>query len=246
MTHRTLLRLIVVAAAIAAGGVCRVQAQEEPPKPELILQQMLAAYSDAQTYSDRSTVRYLNPDGSERLKVDVRILLARPVAFRIDATTTSPQGGKMPRREVLWTDGSAVRTWATDKPVQTRPKVQLVGSRMFGTYAYHVPTLLEAKYGGAKRLVNLDSPKLVGVENFEGVECYRVSGGFNGDPYEIWIGRADHLIRKIHAKYRDHQMEEIHRDIAVNQPIAFGDFRFRPEEEVAPQESSPSPAKRSR
>jgi hypothetical protein len=42
-------------------------------------------------------------------------------------------------------------------------------------------------------------------------------------------------------------MEEIHREIAVNQPIALGDFRFRPEEEVTPQEtSSPSPAKKSR
>jgi hypothetical protein len=78
------------------------------------------------------------------------------------------------------------------------------------------------------------------------VECYRVSGGFNGDPYEIWIGRGDHLVRKIYAKYRDHQMEEIHRDIAVNQPLALGEFRFRPEEEVAPGETSPSPAKKSR
>ena len=36
-------------------------------------------------------------------------------------------------------------------------------------------------------------------------------------------------------------MEEIHREIAVDQPITLKEFRFAPEEEVRPANPSPKP-----
>src|SRR4051794_28526080 len=172
--HRTLLFLSLVAVALDSGAL-ESRAQGEPKTPEALLQGMAAAYGAVQSYADNDEAIYRNPDGSERLRVTYRIWLARPGHFRIDAEAKAPASDKR-KREVLWTEGAATRTWATDTPVSTHPKVQLVGSRMFGTYAYHVPTLLDESYGARRRLNDLQAPVLVGEEPFEGVDCYRIKG----------------------------------------------------------------------
>ena len=214
------------------------EAQEPAPSAASILQQMTAAYAAVQSYSDNSFAKYRNSDGSERLDVAFRIWMARPHGFRVDAQNRRPDG-TAGRREVMWTDGSAVRTWSTGKAVATRAKVQLAGSGMFGTYAYHVPTMIEPEYGASRRLADLSSPTVTGEEVFEGTDCYRVRGDWQGDTYEVWIGKSDHLVRKIFATYADHQLEEIHREIAINEPIALGTFRFAPEIEAASSTAPP-------
>ena len=194
---------------------------------------MAASYEEAHSYSDKSVANYRNPDGSERLHVEFRIWFARPAHFRIDAQSKSPEG-ETPRREVMWADGTTARSWASDKAVTSRPKVKIAGSGMFGTYAYHLPTLLEASYGGPKRLHEMNSATVAGEENFEGTDCYRITGDWQGGIYELWIGKNDHLLRKLVAKYKDHDMEEIHREVALNTAIPLEVFRFAPETEAVP------------
>jgi outer membrane lipoprotein-sorting protein len=240
--------VLVAAALFAAVAQPHAQTVESPGSAPFLLKQMEAAYARLQSYSDNSVVFYRNPDGSERSRVEFKIWFARPAAFRIDAQTTRADGGQV-RREVMWSDGEKARTWSSDKPVVNLDKIQIAGSRMFGTYAYHVPTLLEASYGGKKRIHELGSPTLAGTEVIDGVDCDRIRGDFHGDPYELWVGKTDHLVRKIVATYRGNQMEEIHREISTNQPIALSVFKFAPENEALPppakkepSPSSPAPA----
>ena len=234
----------VVATMITAPAMLRAQIVDAGTAQSL-LQQMERAYAAAQTYSDNSVALYRNPDGSERSKVDFKIWFARPASFRVDAQSTRPEGGP-PRREVMWTDGEKARAWALGKPVVNLDRIQIAGSRMFGTYAYHVPTLLEASYGGKKRLHELGSPSLAGEETVDGVDCYRIRGDFHGDPYELWLGKSDRLVRKLVATYAGNQMEEIHREVAVNAAIPPDVFKFAPENEPLPPpaEKEPTPAKK--
>ena len=239
---------IITLAATQLASVPPVAAQTQQGAAEPLLQKMAAAYSAAQSYSDTSVATFRNPDGTERSKVDFRIWFARPSHFRIDAQSSRPDGGAS-KREVMWSEGQNARTWSTDKPVTSHAKVQIAGSGMFGTYAYHVPTLLEASYGGRKRLHELGSPTLAGEEAIDGVDCHRIRGEFHGDPYEIWLGKADYLIRKIVASYRGNQMEEIHRNVSVNGPLSLEVFKFAPENEAVPppaQKASDPPQKRGR
>ncbi|MEP6955201.1 MAG: DUF2092 domain-containing protein [Chthoniobacterales bacterium] len=221
----------------ASCAVIRAQDAVTATAPA-VLQKMVESYAALTSYSDHNSVLYRNADGSERLQVEFRIWLVRPSSFRVDAESKSPAGGAVPRREVIWTDGGAVRSWVSGKAVTTKPKVQLAGSGMFGTYAYHVPTLLEPSYAKGQRLEEMASPTLAEDETLEGVECFHLQGMFNGDPYEIWIAKTDHLVRKIHAKYHDHELDEIHREIVVNQPIARDIFYFAPENQLLPGERS--------
>jgi hypothetical protein len=235
MTPRLLLALCILLLPVRLAF-----AQSETPTAEQLLRQMEAAYAAAGTYSDTSVARYLNPDGTERFHVDYKIWFARPSRMRIDAT--SKREGFLPRREVLWSDAATIRMWGTGKPVVARAEVKLAGSGMFGTYAYHVPTLLDASYASALRLHELSSPTLAGEEEFEGVPCWRIRGDWAGDAYEVWIGKADNMVRKIVATYADHQLEEIHREIALDAPIGPEVFRFAPENEADIPKPDASPA----
>lgn len=200
---------------------------------------MQSAYAEIQSYTDRSVAIYRNPDGSERLHADFRIWFIRNASFRIDAESRNPDGA-LPRREVMWTQDGTVRSWTSGKAVAIRPKVQFVGSGMFGAYAYHVPTLLDENYGSGTRLHEIASPELVGEETFEDIACVRVRGSWHGDDYELWIGKSDHLIHKLHAESSDHALEEIHREIRIDQPIPSAVFRFAPEGEAQPSGSAPA------
>jgi hypothetical protein len=248
----TISRIMVgsVAAAfvllLLAVGMLPVAAQEPTPTPdkraEGLLALMAQAYADMDSYSDTSTAIYRNADGSERLHVDYKIWFVRPNEFRIDASSKAPTS-KAPRREVIWTNGTAARAWASDRAVKSNDKIKIIGSGMFGTYAYHIPTLLEESYGGAQRLHNMTAARFVAEEDVDGVRCYRIRGSWVGDEYEVWLGTVDNVVRKITAKYRDHQLEELHRDISVNQPVDKEVFRFAPEEEKLPA-LTPAPAKK--
>lgn len=241
MTHRA---RYFIPLALLAAGLSDLQSQTDRKSAESLLKEMAAVYAAAQSYSDSSVAHYRNLDGSERLTVDFKIWFLRPSSFRVDAESKRSEGAA-PRREVLWADAAAVRTWATGKAVTTRPKVQLAGSGMFGTYAYHIPTLLQPSYGGHRRLHELSTPTLAGEEVFEGVDCHRIKGLWQSGTYEVWLGKTDHLVRKVVATHTDHQVEEIHREIAINQPIPPEVFRFAPENEaVSPPATSPSPKKK--
>ncbi|HEX8679876.1 MAG TPA: DUF2092 domain-containing protein [Chthoniobacterales bacterium] len=227
-------------AAAVLAFVPSSRAQSEPPTAEAILLQMESTYAGLRSYRDTSTAQFRNPDGSEGTHAEFKIWFSRPKFFRIDATTRRSADAK-PVREVMWFDGETARMWSTRTPVVTRTKIQLAGSKMFGTYAYHVPTLLEASYAGPRRLHQLGSPTLAGDEAIDGVDCYHLSGEWQGDPYEVWIGKEDHLVRKIAANYKGYVMEEVHRDITTNQPMDMSAFRFAPEEEGAPPRKGTPP-----
>jgi outer membrane lipoprotein-sorting protein len=230
MQHHSIFKASIGLACLL-GATAHVEAQDVSLPAESLMTEMAGAYSRAQSYSDKSTALYRNRDGTERLKVDFRIWFARPESFRIDAESRNPGSGAM-KREVLWRAGEFCRTWATGKAVSTHPKVKIAGSGLFGAYAYHIPSLLDPSYGARKRLHELTSVVVLADEAFEGVDCHHLRGKWEGDDYEIWMGRSDHLVRRIVAKYADHQLEEIHRDIVIDQPIPKEDFRFSPEDEV--------------
>ena len=235
--------LVTLASVLLFVSARSVHSQAVALPADSLLQDMAAAYTKAQSYSDKGVATYHQRDGGEGVTANFQIWFARPGSIRVDAESTQP--GAVPKREVLWSDGTNTRTWATGKPVSTHAKVKIAGSGLFGAYAYHIPSLLDASYGARRRLHQLSGVALVGEEIFEGVNCHHLRGQWEGDDYEVWIGSADHLVRKIVATYSDHKLEEIHRDIHVDQSIPKTTFQFAPENETVakkPMESSKPPA----
>ena len=197
-----------------------------------VLEKMAATYAAMKSYSDTVTVHYRNPDGTEGASAECKIWFDRPIWFRIDGESRRAPDAP-PKREVIWCDGKTTRSWSTASAVTTLSKIQLAGSKMFGTYAYHIPTLLQQSYSGPRRLNNLDKPTLAEEETIDGVECLHVRGEWLRDPYEVWLGKDDSVVRKITAIYRGYGMEELHHNIAINPTIPIATFQFEPEKETA-------------
>jgi len=232
MQRPSFVTILTLSTMTLAAGVLNSAAQVvEAQTAEALLQRMEATYAGARSYSDTIFVRFRNPDGAEGARAECRFWFARPGLFRLDGESRRAEDAP-PKREVMWSDGESARSWATASAVTLRGKIQLAGSKMFGTYAYHIPTLLERSYGGPRRLHELSVPVLGEEESFEGVNCYRIRGSWQGDPYEIWIGKDDFLVRKITASYSGYAMEEIHREIKLNQDIPKVVFQFAPENEA--------------
>ncbi len=215
---------------IFATTVARAQ---EASAAQFFLQKMEAKYAAIKSYSDTTSVHYRNPDGTEGASAECKIWFDRPGLFRIDGESRRAPNAP-PKREVIWADGDKIRSWSSDRAVALLNSIKLAGSKMFGTYAYHIPTLLEASYGGARRLHQIESPTLADDDTIEGVVCYHMRGNWSGDPYELWMGKKDFIVRRLTAIYSGYGMEEVHHDIVIDQPIAKKMFQFEPEKDVEP------------
>ncbi|MGZ5563623.1 MAG: DUF2092 domain-containing protein [Chthoniobacterales bacterium] len=208
-------------------------AQDDTSAAEAVLRQMAAKYAALKSYSDTTTVHFRNPDGAAGASAECKIWFERPVWFRIDGQSRRAPDAPS-KREVLWCDGKTARSWSTASAVTTLNRIQLAGSKMFGTYAYHIPTLLQEAYAGPRRLNQLETPTLANNETVDGVECLHVRGTWSGDSYEVWLGKGDFIVRKITAIYSGYGMEELHHEIVIDQSIPMKIFQFEPEKEAAP------------
>ena len=206
-------------------------ALDPSPTPAALLQKMRGTYATLQSYRDETSVRFRNPDGAAGAQAECKIWFQRPRFFRIDGESRRAPDAPA-KREVIWSNEKMARSWSTTNPVTLLDKIQLAGSKMFGTYAYHIPTLLEPGFGGPRRLDQLETPQLTGAETLEGVDCHRIRGTWQGDPYEIWLGQNDFLVHKIVADYKGYVMEEIHRQIATDENIPKEIFQFAPEKDA--------------
>ncbi|MDQ6912089.1 MAG: DUF2092 domain-containing protein [Verrucomicrobiota bacterium] len=223
---------LILSIAFLCSSVTLARAQVVETAAKSILEKMAATYAAMQSYSDTIIVHYRNPDGTEGGNAECKIWFDRPIWFRIDGESRMTPDAP-PKREVIWCDGKTTRSWTTARAVTTLSHIQLAGSKMFGAYAYHIPTLLQKSYAGPRRLNNLDSPALAEEETIDGVECFHLRGKWFKDPYELWLGKNDYVVRKIAAIYRGYGMEELHRNIAINPTIPIETFQFEPEKEAA-------------
>src|SRR3954463_6612327 len=102
MYFRSTLRL-VLASALLLVGAASMRAQAVALPGDSLLQEMAAAYTKAQSYSDKGVALYHKRDGSEGVTANFQIWFARPGSIRVEAESTL--AGAVPKREVLWSDG---------------------------------------------------------------------------------------------------------------------------------------------
>ena len=126
---------------------------------------------------------------------------------------------------MIWSDGNWTYNWSQSYPrVATSRDVTAVIAQFTGVSGraiYNIPSLLQANFGGQEYLYRIASPKVLGEDVFEKTDCYRIQGKGRGERLlAIWIGKSDHLIRKVRTTYSDFSTEEIHRGITINQPVS--------------------------
>jgi hypothetical protein len=124
-----------------------------------------------------------------------------------------------------------VAAWAAasfrgNKPEQKKNLDVLVAAATGASWgsASTIPRLLSEEVGGI-RLDELRGLRMSGNDITDGVECVVIVGYLASETErKVWIGRKDHLIRRIEERSMNETRVEVRREIVINGEVA--DVRF--------------------
>lgn len=228
--------LIILCLAISLHCLSlKTDAQRYRLTPEAILKRMARAYAQCTSYQDTGVVEttYHEATSGRIEKMPFKTYFKRPNLLRFEWTDYNPW--KEGRTSVVWSNGKEVFIyWEPDR----YEREETLGGGIAGATgvsggaAHTVPRMLLEEISGFT-LTELTNLSLAPDEEFEGESCYHIKGKHPlGDPYEVWIGKRDFLLRKVRSqsKYDNYYtvQEEIHRNIRINQSVASEVFNFKP------------------
>ena len=103
---------------------------------------------------------------------------------------------------VVWMNRGPVRVWWTVEPkIKTEQSLDMAIAGATGVSAgsaHNVPRLLMPDKVSGWSWSQLTSPVVVGADIVDQVKCDRITGtAYKDSQMTIWIGQADHLIRKL-------------------------------------------------
>jgi hypothetical protein len=195
--------------------------------PAQVMRQVVETYHSFSTYADqgRSIVHMTDLDYS----VEFKTLFKRPGRLRF-AWTVERTESALKQHGLIWSDGT--NAWASysfrGNKLEPKKDLDLAVAGATGAswgIAHTIPRLLTDDVRGF-RLDELQELKIVGNDTVDGVECVVLVGHYASVPTEckMWVGRSDHLVRRIEERSEGMRREEVRTQIVVNQEIS--DSRF--------------------
>jgi outer membrane lipoprotein-sorting protein len=242
LTPRGVAAMLIVATGLAAASAADAPVSDTA---ETILQKMAQAYRAVTSYQDQGVSLTLDPSKPSPDEINFKTFFARPNLMRFEWTSHHPYP---PLRHLVtfsatWSNGTSAFTYTErpnassgDREGDMRQNDNLAQGIAGATgvsrgAAHQIPVLLLPELGGFA-LHQIKSPTLVGLEPFDGTDCFRVRGAHprSNGTYELWIGQKDYLIRRIVSVVRPgaNEQEEIHRDIRIDRDIPRDTFEMKP------------------
>jgi hypothetical protein len=207
--------------------------QIQGPSAEFLLKEMARAYASLKSYADSGVVYDYREHVRDEASIAFRIHFVRPDHLRFEMTDNVGSSHFPEDYRVLWSYGNATYSWWQSNPqIQTSRDVTTAIAGFTGISrrsVHNIPSLLQTNFGWQEFLNMISSPKVLGEETFEEIDCFRIQGEGRGERrFEIWIGKSDYLIRRVRTTYPNFCSDEIHRGIAINQPISPDMLSFAP------------------
>ncbi len=181
---------------------------------QALLQQSRSAYAAVNTYRDQGTVRYSVLGSTHEVRFETAFVRPDRLRFEWIKAHPFPPLRSMTTRTVIWSDSGAAFWWQRDyfeRASQSRLeslRLAVAGATGVSSGAAHtIATLLLPDLWGADKfgdsVLNLRDAKHVGEGVVDAVPCERVAGiDWRNEPVELWIGRDDHLIRRIQSEVK--------------------------------------------
>lgn len=192
-----------------------------------VMRQVVETYHSFSTYADKGTaIVHLT---SLKYTVEFKTLFKRPARLRFEWTVERTEPPGLKQHGLIWSDGT--NAWASysfrGNKLEQKKDLDLAVAGATGAScdtAHTIPRLLADDVGGV-RLDEIQDLKILGNDTADGVECVVLVGHYRNVPErKIWVGRTDHLIRRIEDRSQVMTREEVRTQIVVNQEIP--DSRF--------------------
>ena len=199
-------------------------------KPETILANMRAAYTNLTSYSDSGTLDTTVKAGIPGyvLKKPFTITFKKPDLIKIEWTSSF---GGMKDPHVLWNGKPG--TFTHKKLLnQTRKDQSLEHAirswtGVSGGSVRNVPCMLISVMK-EPQFSDLADLKNEGIEAVGKTDCHKVSGTRRDQPVTLWIGKDDFLLRKLTASTQFGDIVETHENIKINADIKDAAASFVP------------------
>jgi len=186
--------------------------------PTTILQNMHKAYSGVISYQDSGVIEVVADFGKYKqpMTTNFSIWFEQPTSLRVDwVRMINPLGGKK-YRSVLWSNGKDTHYFSEISNEIEKNKSLMMGIAAatgvsFGA-ANTIPSMLLPRgYRLTAAFTMLTDLQLLGEAEFEGAQCYMISGIQSGLDYKLWIGKADYLLRKseYEVKSYKHMLKDV-------------------------------------
>jgi outer membrane lipoprotein-sorting protein len=237
-------RLALVVAILLIALPIVAQSQTKPDAKE-ILENMFKAYSRFASYQDEGILITTKDEatGGTIEKMPFKTFYKRPDLFRFEWTDYAIT--KLGRTKVIWSNGKEAFTYWEPDNYEKEKSLSMAVAGATGITSQTVNTvhdLLIQEEFESSRLKHMVNVSLVGEEEFEGVSCYRIKGVEGDEPFDLWIGKTDFLLRKLRRESKiDDTLwiyEEIRRKIQVDQPIAEVVFNYKPPIPLTPKKDT--------
>jgi len=207
--------------------------------PAYIMRQIVDTYRSLLTYADkgRSIVRL----SSVNYTVEFETVFKRPARLRFNWTVQSSAIPAHKQHALIWSDGT--KAWALysfrGNKLEQKDDLGLAVAGATGASwrtAHDIPRLLTDDIRGF-RLDEMRDLKMVGNHTIDNVDCVVLAGGYGYqseraghyaiNECKIWVGREDHLIRRIERRSEKSVQEEIRTQIVINKDIPDSKFTER-------------------
>jgi len=218
-----ILFICVVVSTIKAGDAATVLTAEQ------ILSRMADTYAKCKSYRDSGVVKtlFFTKNGDHASVEPFNTAFSRPDRFRYEFTENEKV------QYIVWSKGDEIKTWSFEE-IENRKSISYAIAGATGVSsgsALTIPALLLREQIKAKRLTDLENPKLLKEAKIGEVVCFRVNGKLVNSDTTIWIERSSFLVLKIEKenKFDDFRTESTTTYKPVlNEKIAEDVFKFNP------------------
>ena len=205
-----------------------------------ILQNMHKAYSVVTSYQDSGVIEVVADFGKykQTMTTNFSIWFKQPTSLRVDwSHMINPIGGKK-YRSVLWSNGNDTHYFSELSNETEKMKSLMMGiaaaTGVSGGAANTIPSmLLPRDYRLTAAFTMLTDLQLIKEIEFEGTQCYVISGKQIGLNYTLWIGKDDYLLRK--SEYEVKSYKQMLKDVDAKM------VKSKKEDEIAMPDQSMMP-----
>ena len=210
-----------------------------------ILNNVFKVYSRLESYQDEGVLVDTNdePTGGTIEKMPFKTFFKRPNLFRFEWTDYGIT--KLGRTKMIWFNGKdAFMYWEPDRYEKAESlSLAVAGATGISHRAVNtVSDLLMPDELGGSSLARLTKLSLLAEDVVEGVRCYHIKATEGGDPFELWVGKNDFLLRKLRREMNVGGAlwitEEFRRKIQVNQSITEVVFNYKPPIALTPRQDT--------
>jgi outer membrane lipoprotein-sorting protein len=203
---------------LAAAGT----AAADEPDAAAIFQQMKEHYSQMKTYQDQGVVVWIGPKSKDETPFVTHFDRAQGIRFAF-SSPGRPKG-------VMWANGTgAFFQFENEEKPKQYAKLDTMVAAATGVSLGSASIVSGLLTPGGKwgEMAYLKDPKHLGSEAIDGVACHhlQLTDPGSGTVREIWIGKDDHVLRRLKKQFGDAVVDEFHREIKVNAAVDPNTFR---------------------